>query len=150
MSPEIDLVTLSGEEWDRIREAARELDLIRGGYFRVRPDAILFYCGPDNAPAGWSGPFPDGSPELPRAALGEAEVLDREGGTTYTIRLIVSDWAAARRVKDASDRGDYRDRYGQFVRDQESALRGRDEDRQWLRSQFELLRRHARGHLIDE
>lgn len=128
--------------------SAAVLDLVHGGYFRARPTAILFFCSPENAPLGWLGEFPDGSPELPRALVGEVEVAGEVSENLICVRLVVSNWAAVRAVKQAFDRGDYQGRFQDFVLDQEAALRGRAEDRQWLRAQFERLRAHSRGALI--
>jgi hypothetical protein len=113
---EIDLIHLTAEEWREILTAAAELDLVRGGYFRLRPDAIQFFCSPENAPEDWTRGYPEGSPELPRAAVGQAEVVRNEGENAYgdadvTVRLIVSNWAAMRAVKRAYDTGEYRGRY---------------------------------------
>lgn len=148
MSSEIDLVTLSSEEWREMLASAAVLDLVHGGYYRARPTAILFFCSPENAPDGWPGEFTDGSPDLPRAQVGEVEVAGEVSENLLSVRLIVSNWAAVRAVKQAFDRGEYQGRFQQFVLDQEAALRGRSEDRLWLRAQFERLRSHSRGALI--
>lgn len=149
-NPEIDLIALPDGEWREMLAAASELDLVHGGYFRARPRAIFFYAGPDNAPAGWSGPFADGSPEAPRAAVGQAEVIGHKDPDGLTVRLTVSNWRAMRAVKEAYERGEYRGRFEQFVMDQETALRGREEDRAWLRVQFRRLQSHAAGSLVEE
>lgn len=128
--------------------AAAVLDLVHGGYFRARPTAIQFYAGPENAPEDWLGEFPDEEP--PRVLVGEAEVDAAAQANEITVRLTVSNWAAVRSVKLAWERGEYRDRFERYVLDQEAALRGRPEDRAWLRAQFQRLRRHALGALIDE
>lgn len=128
--------------------AAAVLDLVHGGYFRAQATGIRFFASPENAPEGWSGEFPDGSPELPRALVGEAEVVGEASENEVIVRLRVSNWAAVRAVKQAFDRGDYRGRFQDFVLDQEAALRGRPEDRTWLREQFDRLRAHARGAII--
>jgi len=146
VAAEIDLIDLDAEEWQSLREAAAELDLVRGGYFRLRPDAILFYAGPENAPDGWPGSFEEGSPDLPRAAVGAAEVYSREGENRLTVRLLVSNWSAARAVHNAGAGSDYRE----FVLAQEAALRGTPEDRAWLRRQFERLCTHAGGGLLED
>lgn len=110
--------------------AAAVLDLIHGGYYRARPGAILFYCGPENAPKGWNAGFREGSPDLPRGAVGTAEALGwDERGDTVTVRLRVTDWRA-------------------FVLDQESAPRGRTEEQAWLQAEFERLRNHALGRAL--
>lgn len=148
MEPEIDLIRLPAGEWQEMLSAAAELDLIRGGYYRARAAGILFYCSPDNAPERWNGGFPEGSPDLPRAYVGEAEVREWEGPDQLVVRLLVSNWGAVRDVKQAYDQGEYRGRFQEFVRDQEAALRGRQEDRAWLRLRFKRLQEHARGSLI--
>ncbi len=148
VEPEIDLVTLSSGEWRVLLQAAAELDLVHGGYYRSRPGAVLFFAGPDNSPVGWSRDYPDGSPHLPRAAVGQADLYGFEGTETVTVRLSVSNWGAMRAVKQAYDRGEYRGRFEQFLRDQEAALRGRPEDRRWVREQFHRLRAYAHGTLI--
>jgi hypothetical protein len=148
VSPEIDLVTLPAEEWREMLAAASELDLIHGGYFRARAGAILFYCSPEGAPSGWDQGFPDGSPDVPRAYVGEAEVFEHDDALGVTVRLRVSNWAAARAVKQAYDRGEYRGRFAEFVRAQEEALRGRPAHRAWLSEQFHRLRSHASGKLL--
>jgi hypothetical protein len=148
MEAEADLVRLSFEEWRDLLAAAVELDLVHGGFFRARGEGIQFFAGPEDAPAGWSAPFGEGSPELPRALVGEAEVLERDGENGVTVRLRVSNWSAARAVKEAYDRGEYRGRFQQYVMAQEAALRGRPEDRAWLRRQVERLRDHAAGMLV--
>jgi hypothetical protein len=129
-------------------QAASELDLVHGGYFRVRPTGVLFYCGPDDAPPGWIGPFNDGNPDMPRALVGEAEVHGQSGSNALVVRLLVSNWAAMKAVKDAYDRGDFRGRYSDFLMAQESAFRGRREERTWLRGQFQKLRLHAAGVIV--
>lgn len=149
MQAEIDLVTLSQEEWMEMRRSAAELDLIHGGYFRARPRSILFYCDPENAPESWRGPFTEGTPEAPRALVGEAEVLDGFPDTVE-VRLVVSNWAAMKAVKDAYDRGEYRGRWSDFVMDQETAFRGREADREWLRVRFARLRGHALGNALGD
>lgn len=131
-----------------MRHAAAELDLVRGGYFRARPQSILFYCDPENAPEGWSGPFGEGSPEAPRALIGEAEAEGLDAENQRVVRLVVSNWRAMRGVKDAYDRGEYQGRWTQFLLDQESAFRGRPEEREWLRGRFERLRIHAAGQIL--
>lgn len=128
--------------------SAAVLDLVHGGYYRARPTAILFFCSPENAPEGWDGEFSDGSPGLPRAQVGQVEVVGEVTEDLISVRLVVSNWAAVRAVKQAFDRGEYRGRFQEFILDQEAALRGRTEDRQWLRQQFERLRAHSRGALI--
>jgi hypothetical protein len=147
MDGEIDLVRLPAEEWGEMLAAAAVLDLVHGGYFRARPTGVLFYCSPENQPEGWAQGFPDGSPEMPRALAGEAEVEETEAGEV-TVRLTVSNWAAVRAVKQAYDRGEFRDRFQEYVMAQEAALRGRSEDRAWLREQFRRLRVHAAGTLV--
>jgi hypothetical protein len=149
MADEIDLVTLSLEEWQSMLEAAAELDLVRGGYFRARPSSILFFCDADNAPMGWEGAYGEGTPEAPRALVGEAEV-HASAGKDVEVRLVVSNWGAMKSVKQAYDRGAYRGRWTEFLVDQESAFRGRNEDREWLRRRFERLRAHGRGGLVEE
>lgn len=131
-----------------MRAAASGLDLIHGGYFRARPASILFYAGPDNAPAGWPYGFPDGAPEAARARVGEAEVVGPEGPNELTVRLTVSNWAALRAV-NAADPGDHPGSYRERVMAQEAAFRGRTEDRAWLREQFRKLRAHAAGKLVE-
>jgi hypothetical protein len=148
MSEEIDLLELPREEWHEMLRAAAELDLVHGGYFRIRTTGVLFYCDPDDAPPGWSGPYNDGSPGMPRALVGEAEVHGQSGTNAVVVRLLVSNWSAMRVVKDAYERGDFRGRYTEFLVAQESAFRGRPEDREWLRIQFQKLRVHAAGSLI--
>lgn len=151
---EIDLVTLSPEEWQEALAAAAELDLIYGGHFRARDAGILFFGSPNNAPEGWTGPFEEGSPEMPRALVGEAEVAGRDEGNEVTVRLRVSNWGAVRDVKQAYDQGEFGrplgDRFQEYVMAQEAALRGRPEDRRWLRRQFTRLRSHAAGKLVEE
>jgi len=66
------------------------------------------------------------------------------------VRLRVSNWAAVRAVKQAYDRGEFRGRFQEYVLAQEEALRGRPEDRAWLRRQVIRLRDHATGRLVDE
>jgi hypothetical protein len=129
--------------------SAAVLDLVHGGYFRARPTGIQVYCSPENAPPAWPGAFPDGSPELPRALVGQAEVAGEASENLVIVRLVVSNWGAVRAVKQAFERGEYRGRFQDFVLDQEAALRGRPEDRQWLRAQVERLRTHSSGRLID-
>lgn len=148
-NPEIDIFTVPGQEWREMLATASVLDLVHGGYYRARRDAVLFFCGPENAPASWQHGFPEGSPETPRAAVGSAEVVHyEEENDQFTLRLTVSNWGAAREVSHAWERGEYRDRYQEFVLDQEAALRGGDAERAWLREQFARLRRHAGGDLI--
>jgi hypothetical protein len=149
VTPEIDLVTLSADEWDALRAAAAELDLVRGGYYRARPGAILCYAGPENAPEGWASGFPDGSPELPRAHVGAAELVDAGDLDRVLLRLTVANWAAARSVQGVGEAAETAIGYRAFVLAQEAALRGRPEERAWLRRQFERLRRHAAGGLVD-
>lgn len=149
MDDEIDLVSLPRDDWSEMLASAAVLDLVHGGYYRARSAIIQFYCGPEDVPEGWAGDFPDGSPELPRALVGEAEGSAFEADGSVTIRLRVSNWGAVRRLKEAYDRGDYRGRFQQFVLDQEAALRGRSEDRAWLKRQFRKLRAHAAGTLIE-
>ena len=146
----MDLLTVSAEEWAAMLAAASELDLVHGGYFRAREAGILFYAAPDNAPEGWGGAFAEGSPEVPRALVGEAEVAGRDEENGVTVRLRVSNWAAVRAVKQAYDRGEFRGRFQEYVLAQEAALRGRPEDRAWLRRQVLRLRDHATGRLVDE
>jgi len=149
MHPEIDLITLQGEEWRELLASAAVLDVVHGGYFRARRDAILFFCGPENAPEGWGGGFPEGSPGIPRATVGAAEVVHyEEANDKFTVRLSVSNWAAARDVIRAQERGEYGERHEEFVLAQEAALRGGDPERGWLRRQFERLRRHSDGGLL--
>lgn len=146
MYPEIDLLTLAPEEWGAMRSAAAELDLVRGGYFRLRGESIFFYCDPDNAPEGWSGEFVD---DPPRALVGEAEVNGANSAGDLEVQLLVSNWDAMREVKQAYDRGDYKGRYFEFLAAQEAAFRGREQDREWLRRQFRRLQSHAAGSLLD-
>lgn len=131
-----------------MRQAAAELDLVHGGYFRVRPRSVLFYCDPENAPAGWEAPFAEGTPEAPRALVGEAEVRE-SAGSTLEVCLVVSNWGAMKAVKRAYDRGEYRGRWSEFVMDQETAFRGREADREWLRERFARLRAHASGNVLE-
>lgn len=128
--------------------SAAVLDLVHGGYYRAQPRSIRFYAGPDNAPDGWAGGWTDGSPGLARALVGEAEVLEEASESDLCVRLRVSNWGAVRDVKQAFDRGEYRGRFDAFVMAQEAALRGRAEDREWLRREFARLRSHTRGALI--
>ena len=149
VEPEVDLVQLPDAEWRRMLSAAAELDLIRGGNYRARPQGILFYCTPENAPVSWEAGFADGSPDLPRGYVGQAEVEGPVGENELVVRLSVSNWTAMRAVKQAWERGEYRGRFEQYVADQETALRGRREDRRWLREQFRRLRAYAGGGLLD-
>lgn len=143
-----DELVLLPDEWRAIRDAAAELDLIYGGYFRLRPAAIGFYCSPDNHPDGWDVPYTDGSEELPRELVGEAEVATWVEGEPVRLRLAVRNWSGVRAIQKDYDRGRYQGRFPEYVRDQERALRGREEDRDWLRSQFDRLQRHAVGALL--
>jgi hypothetical protein len=145
----LEFVVLPSEEWREMLAAAAVLDLVHGGYFRAQPCSIRFYCGPENAPEGWSARFPDGSPDLPRALVGEAEGMPAEEENQILVRLIVSNWHAMRRVKAAYDRGEFRDGFQEYVLAQESALRGRPEERFWLRAQFDRLRAHATGAVLE-
>jgi len=147
---EIDLLSFGEEDWAAMRAAAAELDLVRGGFFRAREAGILFYCPRETAREGWSGAFGEGSPELPRALVGEAEVAARDEENGITVRLRVSNWGAVRAVKQAYDRGEFRGRFQEYVLAQEAALRGRPEDRAWLRRQILRLRDHATGRLVEE
>lgn len=149
MSEGVDLIHLSPDEWQAVKAAAAELDLVHGGYFRTRPNGVLFFCGPENAPPGWSQGFPEGSPDLPRAAVGAAEVVEVGPDDELTIRLRVSNWGAMRDVKHAYDQGAYRGRHEEFIRAQEAALRGRPEERAWLHGQFQRLKSHASGTVLD-
>lgn len=148
MQGEVDLVTLPLDEWSEMRSAAAELDLVRGGYFRARPGGIQFFCDPENAPEGWTGKFAEGTPEAPRALVGEAEAVGLQGEDEIVVRLLVSNWNAMRTVKDAYDRGEYRGRWTQFQVDQESAFRGNPQERAWLRARFQRLRQHSTGHVL--
>ncbi len=150
LEPEIELLTLRGEEWRKMLAAAAELDLIRGGYYRSRPQGILFFCSPEHSPVGWEAGFADGSPDLPRGYVGQAEVEGVDGENDIVIRLSISNWTAMRSVKQAWERGEYRGRFEQYVMDQETALRGRREDRRWLRDEFRRLRAYASGDLLGE
>jgi hypothetical protein len=125
--------TVTPDEWQEALGAAAELDLVHGGYFRVRPTGIQVFAGPDNAPPGWEHGFQDGSPELPRALVGEITVADWEAEDRVTLRLEVTNWAAVR--SSLPDAG--------------AALRGRPEDRDWLFAQWERLRSHSRGSLVE-
>lgn len=144
-----DRLELTDGEWSEIKQAAVELDLVHGGYFRVRTRSILFFCSPENAPEGWSSEFPDGSPDLPRAVVGQVEVAGPSGEDHLVVQFRVSNWTAMRDVKAAFQRGEYRGRFQEYVQAQEDALRGRREDREWLRRQFNRLRTHANGSLLD-
>jgi hypothetical protein len=148
MSSEIDQAILPSDDWREMLASAAVLDLVHGGYYRARPTSIRFYASPENAPEGWTGGFAEGTPELPRALVGEAEVAGEASENEVIVRLRVSNWTAVRAVKQAFDRGEYRGRFQDFVLDQEAALRGRPEDRTWLRAEFERLRAHARGSLL--
>jgi len=148
MSDEIDLITLPSEEWREMLASAAVLDLVHGGYYRAQPRSIRFYASPDNAPDDWAGGWPDGSPGLARALVGDAELVEEASESDVLIRLRVSNWAAVRSVKLAFDRGEYSGRFQEFVLAQETALRGRPQDRAWLRSEFRRLRSHTRGTLI--
>lgn len=150
MSAEADRIELERDEWDDLLAAAATLDLVHGGYFRARGSTIQFYCCPENAPEGWSDGFPDGSPDLPRALVGEAQATVEPEARRVSVRLLVSNWSAVRAVKQRYDRGEYRGRFERFIQDQESALRGREEDRAWLREQFRRLRGHAAGRILEE
>ncbi len=161
IEPEIDLVRMPAEEWRTLLRTAAELDLVHGGYYRPRPGEIWCYAGPDNAPPEWKGAFTDGSPDLPRAlcgtltavnapALVDLETAGEERVREVVVRLQVSNWAAAQAVKKAYDGGEYRGRFQEFILAQESALRGRREDRDWLRTQFRRLRSHAQGSLVGD
>ncbi len=140
---------ISADHWDEVRAAAAELDLVHGGYYRATDNGIRFFCGPQNCPLGWDLPFTDGSPELPREFVGDITVMGLTGSEGVRLRLTVANWAAVQAVKRAYDRGEYRGRFQEFVQDQEQALRGRLEDRHWLRVQFERLLRYATGALVD-
>jgi hypothetical protein len=148
VTSEIDLVTLPSEEWRDMLAAAAVLDLVHGGYYRARPLAVLFYCGPDNAPEVWDSEFPDGSPEVPRSLVGQAEVAGPAGENEVTVQLTVTNWRAARAVKQAYERGEFRDRFQEYILAQEAALRGRPEHRAWLHRQFQRLRTHANGAVV--
>ncbi len=143
-----DSITMSSEDWSAVQAAAAELDLIHGGYYRVRTNAIAFYCSPENHPEGWSEPYNDGTPEAPRQCVGEAEATD-EGAAAVRVRFVVTNWAGLLTIKLAYDRGAYRDRFTEYVRDQENAIRGRREDRAWIRAQFDRLRTHVSGALVE-
>src|SRR5205823_5379826 len=132
-----------------IRSAAAELDLIHGGYYRLRPGAIAFYCSPENHPLGWDLPYRDGTPEAPRQLVGEVDAEEDEGGQV-SLAVRVANWIAAQAVQRDYDAGRYRDRYPDYVRDQERALHGRPEDAHWIEAQLDRLRRHAAGELIEE
>lgn len=150
MELEIDLIELPSEEWREMLAAASVLDLVHGGYFRARSRSILFFCGPESAPADWSAGFPEGSPDLPRALVGQAEVVGPAEPNGVSVRLTVSNWNAVRDVKQAFDRGQFRGNFQDYVLAQESALRGRLEERRWLRAQWERLRTHTSGRLVDD
>lgn len=141
------LITLA--EWRSLRAAAAELDLLHGGAFRARGSRIQFFCSPENAPEEWDLGFPDGSPDVPRACVGEAQA-EALGGGQVRVRLCAANWHALRRVKQAYDQGSYTGRFQEYVRAQQTALRGRPEDMVWLERQFARLRDHASGRLLSD
>src|SRR4051812_20196525 len=120
-----DTLIVSALEWRAIRGAAAELDLIHGGYFRLRPAAVAFYCSPENHPAGWDLPYTDGSPEMPREFVGEVEVVTWCESDQVRPRIAVANWAGVQAIKREYDRGRYQNRFHQYIRDQEAAFRGR-------------------------
>jgi len=140
---ETDRVYLAAGEWEELLAAAVELDLVRGGYYRAREGVILCYCGPDDPPEGWTHGFAGGSPDLPRALVGQAEVEPGAAPNRTAVRLEVANWAAARAVPRAEGSG-----FPQYVLAQEQALRGTEAERRWLRRAFDRLRHHARGSLL--
>jgi hypothetical protein len=149
MQPEVDLVTMTEAEWDDLRAAAAGLDLVRGGCYRVRGETIQFYASPENAPPGWQGGFDEGIPEAPRGLAGKVERIEPHDGSGALLRLTVENWGAARAISEADRAGDYGGDHTRFVLDQEAALRGRPEERAWLRAQFERLRAHTAGDLLE-
>jgi hypothetical protein len=144
-----DTLAVSAAEWRAVRAAAAELDLVHGGYFRLRTAAVAFYCSPENHPAGWDLPFTDGCPETPRQFVGEVEVVTWSESDQVRLRIAVANWAGVQAIKRDYDRGRYQGRFQEYIRDQEEAFRGRSEDREWLRAQFHRLHRHALGALLD-
>ena len=116
--------------------------------------AGLDYCAncqrfAENQPEAWDLPFADGSPETPRQFVGEVEVVTWSESDQVRLRIAVANWAGVQAIKRDYDRGRYQGRFQEYIRDQEAAFRGRTEDRDWLRSQFERLLRHALGSLVD-
>jgi hypothetical protein len=85
---------------------------------------------------------------VPREYVGQAEVVTRDDEGRVRLRVSVANWAGAQAVQRAYDRGQYRGRFPDYVRDQERALQGRPEDHRWLLEQLARLRRHAAGALV--
>jgi len=133
---EIDLVELSEGEWREILAGAAELDLIRGGQFRVRDETILFFASPASAPLGWRGEYRSGSPDLPRELLGVAEVWERPGEDRVVIHLRGCDWQSAREAASQPHSGG-------------RALTGGRALRDWMRLLWNRLRMYAEGSLLE-
>lgn len=133
---EIDLVELTEGEWREILAAAAELDLIRGGQFRVRHETILFFASPTSSPLGWRGDYRSGSPDLPRELLGVAELWERPGEDLVVIHLRGCDWQSAREAGGQAQSG-------------ARALTGGEALRDWMRLLWNRLRMYAEGSLLE-
>jgi len=143
MTRETGEIELTIDEWEETLAAARTLDLIHGGYFRVQSNHIRIFCGPGNRPEGWPEEYPHGSPGLPRAEVGAAEEVERTGEGLVRVRIVVARWAHLRRLSKGNGplRRLAREALG-------PALRGSESDGEWLRRRFEDLRGFAAGRLV--
>jgi hypothetical protein len=106
-------------EWFALKRAARDLDVVKGGYWRVyRGGRIAFFCGSERPAPGVPAPKRKGPWPEPRALVGMAVASPLPGGWVL-VRL--EPW------------------------DEPS----QDATRIWLARQFERLRDHAAGGLLD-
>jgi catechol 2,3-dioxygenase-like lactoylglutathione lyase family enzyme len=133
-------------DWLAARADAAELDLDKGGYcdFR-RPNAIHFWAGPDNQPAGFDHPFLTGVFSAPRAYLGvaTAELLHFE---LVRVTLEVRNEAAREAAVAAAEAAGLSPREVGTI--EQRALEGSAADLEWLEGQFHRLCRYASGRLL--
>jgi hypothetical protein len=134
-------------DWLAARAAAAELDIDKGGYcdFR-RPNAIHFWAGPDNKPAGFDYPFLTGVFSAPRAYLGvaTAELLHVE---LVRVMLEVRNEAAREAAVATAEAAGLSP--GEVAAAEQQVLSGTPADLEWLEREFRRLCQYASGRLLD-
>ena len=133
-------------DWLAARAAAAELDIEKGGYcdFR-RPNAIHFWAGPENKPAGFEYPFLTGVFAAPRAYIGvaTAELLHVE---LVRVTLEVRNEAAREAAVAAAEAAGLSPQ--EIGAAEQRGLKGTAADLEWLQREFRRLCQYALGRLL--
>jgi hypothetical protein len=122
--------TISLTEWRALLRHARELDINKGAFYDARAAAVNFWCGPENKPGDWPDKIERTLLKHRRDYVG-AVFADLTRRREIKLHFDVRAYSRARHITNST-------------RKPWNLINGTPKDRQWILSQFEMLRHHVR------